>query len=303
MRFLLFILLFISCTTASQKDIEIVEVNLADDPSEGVTIEDSTNNSFGKSEDVDKMLKEESPKIALTIYSSIYHSLAFLPLIKELEKKKIKLNYVSSQGFGALIAALYAKEASASYLEWKLFDLMKKLRGKKVYSEEWNSTIVNFTQKEFKESKLDQLKVKLLIPEIENRKIVLNEQEKVVDAIRKTIDFKNEKNYFNVPDTYLGAIDRVGVDLNLSCIFIPEQVKFNKIDGYNWGVITKYLGMVMRPLDGIYQLKTTESVELDAEVPLSDLNRFYQDSINNFTQEVSRSIGKWKEENTNHLNN
>lgn len=299
MKFLILILLF-SCSTAQKKE-EIVNVEMSTDISANVEIDKTQNTSYGPSIETAPKIKTKprSAVISLTLYTSMYQSLAFLDLIKKLEKNSINISMISSQGFGSVLAALYAKEKSTSYLEWKLFDLLKRLKGKKIYSKDWSQTINSFISAEFKGLKVNQLKILLLIPEFNGSSLVMNKSEKVSSVLKRAISLKEKSSFMTHPRLYHNDFTKMGADISLMLGFLPQFINFKNLDGYEWGVYTRYLGQVLKSENEVEILRTSKKVELDSLQPLSDINELYSVDLDLYIQTIIERHKQWQEENTN----
>lgn len=305
MRFLILALFLISCTNArNNTDLETI---VFDSDSGSVKIKKNTTSSFGPfiksdQETIDSGA-EQSKVVALNFYPSLYESLAIIPYLKELEKQKTKISVISSFGFGAVLSALYAKEKSVSYLEWKIFDLMKRLDGVKIYSKDWQSKINEFMGKEFGKTKLHQMKVLMVIPEIKKNKVYLNQTGSIVEAIRHSIDLNSNSNYLRNIKKFDTNLTHKSVDIVVNAVFISSDSKIKNIDNYRFGILTSYLGTVLKELDKTSILKLSSAVILDEARPLSEISEQYSELISENVGAVKLKVESLKEENTQILNN
>lgn len=300
-KYLLLLLLF-SCAQ-SKVTYDISSVSLENENAESVEIDKNSQTDYGPTKTALETPDQGKRKaiVSLTFYSSIYHSLAFVDLIKNLEKRNINLSMISSQGFGSLIAAIYAKEKSSSYLEWKLFELLKSLKGKRVFSSDWRSVVNKFTKKEFGQLKVNQLKVMLLIPEIEDGGVILNKNGLVVDLIKSSLELSSTKNFFNSPVNYSDQLKSLGPDLNFHLAFIPKRVQFKSFNGLEWGIYTRYLGYLLKKSSNIHLMRSESIGEIDSLIPLTDISKEYSLQIKDYVESLEVSILKWQEESTTSL--
>ncbi|MBT4791049.1 MAG: hypothetical protein HON90_05720 [Halobacteriovoraceae bacterium] len=259
-------------------------------------------NELGLNSKVKAITNKKVP-IAINLYSSLYHSLAFVSLVKQIEKENISIEAISSQGFGSLLAALYAKEKSASYVEWKLFNLLKQLKEKKIYSQHWYELLKDFISNEFKTMKVEQLKVRLLIPEYLNNNLVIHENKRVADVLNRALSIQKENNFYHQPTFYQSHFDKHSIENAFMISFLPEKVTFKNLSGYDWGVVTRYLGFVLNNTESINILKTSSTEALDELTSISDINSMYFGSIKEYVQSMKTQITKWQEENTESFNN
>jgi len=308
MKFLILSLtLFISCSRLPvDVDTDLIGVDLDNMGADTVEIDRSKNVGYGPKQSVGDVTgpTKRIPVISLTLYSSIYHSLAILDLIKQLDKKNIKISMISSQGFGSVVAALYAKEKSTSYLEWKLFALLKKLKGQAVYSKVWNRTLGAFIEKEFNNLKVSQLKILFLTPENNNNnKLFLSLTDKVSSVLKRTLNIKSDSNFLSKPKLYSSNLKKLGADLSYSLSFLPARINFNNITGFEWGIYTKYLGFVMSNPEDIRVFRSEKSAPLDQLNSLSDINKLYSSFFEEYTSAIIKDIEQWQEEFTSSSNN
>jgi hypothetical protein len=301
MKYLILLLLF-SCAQ-SKVDYDITSVSLNTDINESVEINKNSKSDYGPSKDVSSEGEQKSRKaiVSLTLYSSIYHSLPFIELIKGIEKKNIHISMISSQGFGSILAALYAKEKSSSYLEWKLFDLLSKLKNEKPYSNKWKNSLNGFVEKEFGKLKVNQLKLLLQVPELIDGKIQLGSNSYVTDVIKTALNLSNKNNFFNKPKNYIEEVDLVGPDLSFNISFIPKSVQFKALSGLEWGIYTRYLGLVMKNDSNIFVMRSDSSGEIDEIKPLTDITKDYSKQIHEYVQMLELKIKDWQEESTTSL--
>ena len=280
---------------ATQKVVENVStVNLNSPKKEEIIIE---KNNFDPISSVFENEKEKEAKISLTLYSSIYHSLASIELIKELEKKEVTFSLVSSQDFGALIVALYAKSKSISHVEWSLFKLLKNLSREKPYSKNWINIVNTFIDSEFKNLEMKDLSPKLVIVEYDDEKSIQMQTEGVVSTLlKRSIDIENKKNYLAQPLIYHHRMERLGGDLNLGISFIPNNPSFDKINGYTYGVITHHLGVVLNEKDDITLFRTEKNLSLDKISPISDIIHLYKKEIESFVEVIIERKKNWQDD-------
>ncbi len=213
-------------------------------PRKVVQIENKKSIDYGPPLEGDEGLEGEDsnnrPVLALDLLPSLYFSIGYVSTIKELEKKNIRVDIVSSFGFSSVVAALYAKYGTANMVEWKMFELFQKLGDKKPFSTEWRNILNSFTEKEFKELKLNQLQKVLIIPHIKSGEIRLDLSEKVSDAISKAVNLSNKSSLmtFNRYD-YSKKLASYGADHIYRISLLPEKISFKRPDGFLFGVFSR----------------------------------------------------------------
>jgi hypothetical protein len=301
MKYLILLVLFSCAQTRVEYDITSVSLNT--DDKETLEIDKNSQSDYGPSKEVISNEEEKKRKaiVSLTLYSSIYHSLPFIEFIKQIEKKNLNISMISSQGFGSVLAALYAKEKSSSYLEWKLFDLLKRIKNLKPYTSEWKEILSVFIKEEFGVLKVSQLKLLLLIPQLVDGKVSLVQNSSVVEVLNSSLNLSNKHNFFYKPKNYIEEVELVGPDLSFSISFIPKVVQFKTLNGLEWGIYTRYLGHVMKSDSSIYVMRSERSSEIDNLEPLSDITKDYAKQINEYVQVLEQKIKEWQEESTTSL--
>ena len=293
-------ILLIGCSSRIKND-NLSTVSLGD-AEEQIEIDQNKKNIYGPQvEGEDKTEKVRYPVIALNIYSSIYETIGSVELLKQFEEKKINISMISSNGFGAVIAVLYAKMKSASFVEWKLFALLKELDNKVPYSREWQKIINRFVKNEFKNLKLNQLKTLVLIPEVKNNKITLNSTDKISDAIAKTLNLNSRENFISKPENYDEILKNQAADLVSSVYFISTNTKMHQLAGYELGIYSAYLGQIINKSE-IKPIQTGDKVFIDEIGVLSERMERYKKQVKDFTQDQINLIEKWQEENTSNFN-
>lgn len=293
MKVLIFLFLF-SCAN-SKKIEEVSSVSIGTENQNTVKID----KNLKEQEVIDKEEEVEvkQPSIALTIYSSLYHSLATVELIKEIEKKEIAINTMSSHGFGIITLALYSRDKSISNVEWSLFKLLKNLKGKVPYSKEWKEVVIEFIDREFPSQKMKDLNPKLLIPSLDREnKVVFSQEGLVKSALKNVINLEQKFNFLTKPQIYHYSMDRNGIDLNFAISFLPEAPTFNRLNGYPYGLITRHLGLVINAKEDISLVRSNHITSVDKLSPITDINQMYKPGILLFTKNIEERIKSWQED-------
>ncbi len=276
MKFLIIFILFFGCAFPRKHKDMYNTINLNREGTENVDI--SINKSDPKYNEKLEKERREKKKISLTLLPSIYHSLAIIDLLRRIEKEDIEIASLHSFGFGSLILSLYAKEKSASYLEWKLFSLVKSIKGQRPYGPEWKNNLMSFANEEFKNLKISELQIQIS-PLVRNIKELYNQNKnmKVVEFLDKSLDLENEKGFFN---SKLDYIEERNDHLKYTVAYIGEPVQVTKLNGLHFGIFTQYLGRLMQSTfteDGIYVLRAKAQVALDEVSSTSELTNYFND--------------------------
>lgn len=290
---LLTLLIFISCSTIKkQPDLETVSISSGQQERSEISI-DSQNDEVVATKDEVEEVESKSLKTSITIYSSLYASLASIYYFKQLEENNIELERIITNGFSVLVSSLYAKEKSVSSAEWKLFGLLKQLGPEKIYSKKWNSLIKAFASKEFGEMKLSELKIPISFPESGKRELSWVSDMKVTTAIEKNISLLNRKNYLLSPRIFDHKIRELEISNNQSIVFNSTKMNLNIQDEFTWGVITNYLSFISKS-QNIQSINSKNLIVLDKLYPMVSYQEF-------FKQEISNNIEGLKEDLLNSL--
>lgn len=300
MKIFFLLIIFISCATSKKStDLDTVtfsnthddKLAISEDSMEVIPIQVDTSDKLG-----DEVGREKKAVISLSFYSSLYSSLALVNFFKLIEQEEIDISVINANGFAAVVCALYAKEKNSNTLEWKLFALLKQLKGLRPYGKEWREVIAEFITKEFAKTELSELKISLQIPTIINNDIVMLKDSKVREVLLKNLDLENKTNYFKRPVLYKRNLVENRSDLNFNFVFIPSNIKFKLIDGYSWGIFTNYFGFILKNEQNINQIKTQQDIFIDDLAPLSDINGAYQAEAQQSIEKIQNEIKLWREE-------
>ena len=82
-----------------------------------------------------EIIKEEKPKIGLFISGAGANTFSVISLLELFQKNKIHFDFISGTGWGAWLAAVYAKNQNVDELKWNLF----KLKEQGVFGTKWFS--------------------------------------------------------------------------------------------------------------------------------------------------------------------
>lgn len=236
-----FILVFILFSCASVKNKpnknEIVDISDLNKRTQ-VSIDKEASIEYGptvKIKDLrDSKDSEDSEKkilYSLVLRPSLYKSFGYISYFKSIEENGNRPIVISSYGFSAIVTALYAKYLKPNLVEWKSFDLYQRLKKYDVYSNSWKSEIEDFLIKEFKDDKLSQLKILLIIPKYQNRKIIIDPTEEVYKAILNTLDI-NQSNSTSLlvssEKNFEKEFKNFGVEKNMIISNLPKEFILKK---------------------------------------------------------------------------
>jgi hypothetical protein len=303
MQKILVIIIFILTSCANRPEpIDIETVDLDSGTEYKLQIDKKTNTAYGPSAQGAQDYSELTPKlrdpvVGLSVYSTLYNTLSIINLIKSLESKNINLSMMSSNGFGSLLISLYAKEKSVSYLEWKLFDLRKRLIGLIPFSKNWKKVLRIFLDAEFKGIQLHQMKMLVLIPKLKDGNVFLQRSGSVASKVFEAINLSDRTNFIRSPETYEDKMKEFSVDIHLSYYSLSIQPALVQVEGLNWGIYTKYLGFLVKN-SNINKLESSHKTAIDELQPLSDIQKSFYTSNEQLVKKLVEQINQWKQENT-----
>lgn len=296
MKYLILLVLFIGCS--SQKITSEVEtVTFQNDSNSELKIKDQTISDLkiDTQTSVEKAEQKE-PSISMSIYSSFYSSLALVELLKRLEKSETKVKSFSVNGLAAVIVSLYGIDESTNTLEWKLFKLLKGLKGLTPYKADWRKKVLEFCQNEFKNKKFSDLKFKVQIPTNDAAGRGFISEGLLTKAIEENLQIESNKNYFKKPAIFKRDLVNDVSDIHFNLSFIPQNIQFKLVDGYSWGIFTNYFGFILKNEAEINTIKTDADINIDELLPLGDITTTYNKSIEDFVETIQNEVNTWKEE-------
>tara|TARA_Y100000385_G_C13075460_1_gene631205 strand:+ start:793 stop:1719 length:927 start_codon:yes stop_codon:yes gene_type:complete len=245
-----------------------------------------------EAEQTQNKISQRKPVIALDLVPALYASLGYITLFRELEKKKIYPNIINTSGFSLVIATLYAKYKSASKLEWKVFALLRQLKGLKVHTSDWYQKIEGFLKEEFKHTRIEQLKVLITVPS-SSVKRHLTTTGQLVKVVMQSIKISSSNSFINRPHyEYAHKINALGVDLNFLISAFPDRFNFKIPNGFAWGLYTRVSGVFNG--SGIEILKIRNEIEFVDTLPnLSDLLINTKSDVTFISDKVSQDVEDW----------
>tara|TARA_B100001971_G_scaffold214585_1_gene252872 strand:- start:81804 stop:82706 length:903 start_codon:yes stop_codon:yes gene_type:complete len=200
----IFIFLFVACAqTTNQKSEPSNIVDLSDitetkkvniDKDASVDYGPVLNESPKESSELDKEEVKKKKLYSLVLQPALYKSFGYIAFFKEIEKSNRRPIVISSFGFSAITAALYAKLLKPNLVEWKIYELYQSIKDEEIYTKEWLEKVEEFLNKEFSNQKLSQLKILVLIPYIYKDKVRINPTAMAKDIIMQSIDMEAKKS-------------------------------------------------------------------------------------------------------------
>lgn len=244
------------------------------------------------SDDLKVNENKRKPVLAIDLVPALYASLSYITLFRELEKNKIYPNIINTSGFSLVIAALYAKYKSASKLEWKMFALLRKLKGVKVHTSDWYSEIEEFLNLELGKSRLEQFKILITVPTSSIKKKLMTTGP-AVKLIMKSLRISNSDAFINRPHyEYVSEIKNLGVDLSFLISSFPDSFNFKIPNGFAWGLYTRVSGVYRRVDDEVLRIRN-EIAFVDTLPNLSDMLINTKTDVRFISDKISQEVIDW----------
>lgn len=274
--------LLIGCANLKQSS-GLGTISIGDGDSETLNIEEQVNSTYGPEyigdSEVNSDSKNKNHVHSLSIYSTLYSTLGMVQFLKAAERKNIYFSTLTSNGFGSLISVLYAKKKSSNYLEWKLFDLLKKIKDEVPFQKRWKSTIRKFLKEEFGNQQLQQLKLLVVVPKIVGGEVKLISVGSIVDTVMGALELDHKSNLYLKPSAFKSRFSSYGTDTHLSIAFIADDFRFRNLSGYEWGIYTNYLSFLNSKSHLYRPIKAKDIQFIDEILALSDITHSYEDGI------------------------
>ena len=308
---LLFIITFIGllgCTSNKphskdfqQRDIETISLDENQtDRSKKVYIDKDSSIGYGpdvlENGEDEKAKGKRIPILSLHLMPALYGSYAYITLLKDLEKRDIKPKIIASSGFSTIIAALYAKKASTSYLEWKIYELTSKIKGKTPFTEDWLDIVDSFIDREFKNQNLSQMKSLLVIPKIKKGQVELIVSGKVAPLLKDNLRFNGSQHFFNSPELFSRKLEKIGADIIVNLSAFPRRLTSSSLGDFHWGVYTSYASKIMTLNEDIYHLENDKFTFIDIIKPASTVNSLFKERSYEIGEKVEELYKAWQEE-------
>lgn len=297
----IFVLLLLSCSCTSQRNKSSTfteTVNLGN-PSKKIELDPSgeKHDTYGPRVDREKQVQiqekvNRKPVIAIDLVPALYASLGYLSLFKELEKNKIYPNIINASGFSLVIAVLFAKYRSASKLEWKIFALLRKLKGVKVHTSSWYNKIETFLKSEFKQTRLEQLKILITIPTANVSKRLVTAGN-LIKVVNDSIKITNSASFINRPHyDYSHKINTLGADMVFLISALPDKFNFKFPNGFAWGLYTRLSGVLSSVSPNTLKI-SSELKFIDTLPNLSDMLINSKSDVHFISDKISQQVEDW----------
>lgn len=235
------------------------------------------------------------PLIALVLYPSLYSTLSYIDLLYELEEQKVKVPIISSSGLGAVIVALYGLKKSLSYMEWKLFAILKQLKGVPPHTRQWYEVLNAFIDKEFGSIKLEQLKISLMIPFVEkNGNIKLVKTGELRKLLKKTLDISDASNFYFSPKSYRDEFKKFGVDDVFEVMQYAPAYQLKYTNEYYWGIFTSYISQIEK-IPNILKVIARSNISIDELKPISEIRENRIDSQRDIADQIREKVEEHRE--------
>lgn len=222
--------------------------------------------------------------IALYIPPSLYLTASNLVVVDKIRRCTKSKIILSSTGFSALMAALFAKYQAIQKVEWKMYRLSKILEGSKPFSKSWKKELSYFIDETFKNEYFSDLKVPLVInlyaqdgqvTEHYKGKLapILKAALNIEDFLGNNFDPSRFNKIFN--SRY---IDRLAKDWKILLNSHYSKFIFKYDRGYLWGKYSQISQHIKNDPNAFYNtFDITNKLAID---DLSNLSKFFGKHMN-----------------------
>lgn len=301
-RLIILSILICSCSTGFKKKSsfdETVSVEKNQSSNKADINEQIDQNTYGPvyEKESKNLLDEKNrlPVFALDLVPSLYASLSYLALLKQLEENKIYPNIINTSSFTLVIAVLYAKYKSVNKVEWKLFSLLKKLRNTIIFTPQWLSAIEEFLINEFEDKRIEQLKILVTTPQGKKSQKLIKTG-KVVETIMNSLAVSKKDSYINQPHfIYRDKILELGVDIYFCINALPKKFNFYVPNSFVWGLYTGISGMAHS--DPSVNFIGHQLLKIDKVPNMSDLFGNANESATFLNDEIKNKYQNWIDKN------
>ena len=301
-------LIFASCAqTPDLTDFD--SVDLAREGQDHLRIDERNTAVYGpdakpEQMDIPEQSRIREPVVGLAHYSTMYHSQALIQSLRVMEEKSIKISVMTGYGFGGILAALYAKNKSVSYVEWKLFSLMKILKKNPIYSPGWLEKIRQFLNQEFQDKKANQLAILFAVPRYNKKgELILDYTDRIAKLLFSSLQMDQKGSFFTRPQPLKALMkNNLSADIVHTSAYLPERPQISQLADLEYGIQTMYLSKIMQEPDLFGLHSTPGRIAIDQLSQPSDIDFLYQDSEENQLEQLEQEINKWRADSTGALN-
>ena len=199
-------------------------------------------------------VQKEKIKLGLFISGAGANTFFTIPLLELLEKEKLHFDSVAGTGWGAWIAAMYAKNQSVNELKWNLF----KLKEQGVFGTRWFSNKrkrIKILKTLTNEALSSPLPISFICPSLNNKNHILWMTEKkpvqtVLSCLHKLPPLffhfrktKGQGSLFSVASTikYMQKTQGINFIIWIKPSISPQSIDQNPVFSLFWKELSSYL--------------------------------------------------------------
>lgn len=203
--------------------------------------------------------------LGLTFLPAGNLSVGYLGFLKGLEKHRINPNILVCPELAALVCVLYGKYKDLNRVEWELFDFYSKLEGYEFLGTDWQDAFSDLMKKEFKNERLEQLKVVVGIPVKSNmNKIKIYSKGLIVEIMEINLNVSAQYPGSVILDKqmdYSKFLSGRGADVISSISIQPGKKVLKLNNGFLFGIYSKLFYSSKSMLD-----ENDFLIEIDREI-------------------------------------
>lgn len=303
MRFILnyiLVLIISACSNIKKINHQSVEVFGKDQYVKPKIDEHEARDVYGPTfdQDVESKQIKRDPIIGAIFSPALSASYRYIGFLKALEEKDLNINLIYTKGFSASFISSYAAYKSVSKVEWLIFNRFgTEEESLKIYSEEWSKKWKNAIAKHFEEIKIEQTKIPIFIPYVQNNtsELIFSNREKISTALVRQMQFEGMKmrEVANSINPYK-KLKTLGADI---IIYVDALGDNFRIDNPDFKKIYEKIQMdkINQNSDDIITVDLSEDKEnLENEVNHNLMIKEGYDKSQLYIQEIVNRITDWK---------
>ena len=146
-------------------------------------------------------------RVGLNFGPGLNRAINYVEVLKELEKNNIKLNVITGNEMGAVVAALYASGNTPEIIEWMFFKYFKEHKKSKIYSKEWIQEIDEYFLSKLRAQKIEDTEIKfyLTLYDRKTNKVYYFDKGNLRDLLLLNLRLKENPLVFKDGPEYAGA--------------------------------------------------------------------------------------------------
>lgn len=194
-------------------------------------------------------------KVGLSLGPGLHRAIAYIELLKELEKNNIKLEVITGTEMGAVVAALYAAGTTPEAIEWMFFKYFREENREKYYEKSWISLIDKHFLMKIKNKEIKETRIKFYITLFDHntKKTYFFDNGNLRQLVLLNLRLNNNPLKFSNGVKYSGSMEKeifnsrllnkIGAEFTVSADAVGKNIEFNEANDFLTGVFGKISGL------------------------------------------------------------